>query len=80
MERVTKLMIEQLMDCHERELQGSPPFTVVDMKFQKPLYSRGLIYAKKYQPENAKPVMAFFVTQKGKMLLDEEIKRDKNSN
>ena len=80
MERVTKLMIEQLMDCHEREIQGLPPCNVYDMKFQQPLYSRGLISAKLYKHENAKPVMEFFITQKGKMLLDKELKKEKNNN
>ncbi len=70
-------MIEQLMDCHERELQGLRPFTVADMRFQKPLYSRDLIYAKIYTLENAKPVVAFFVTQKGKRLLDGEVIKGK---
>ena len=69
MQRATKLMVEQLMDCYQREQQGLPPYNVKDMRFQKALYVRGLIYAKIHRHENAKPVMAFFITQKGKDLL-----------
>ena len=60
--RLTKVMEETLMDCHERELFGQEPCDTFNSKSTKGLYERGLLASKIYVTKNGKKKTVFYVT------------------
>ena len=58
---LTERMIEVLRECHERELMGIEPYTVLEWKFRGPLLKNGYVETKLYKNKNGKTVLAFLL-------------------
>ena len=72
MKPLTKAMLETLMDCHEREIQGLPPCSVDSTMHLKGLFERKLVYTKSYRTGNNKTIIGFYLTEEGKKFLEEK--------
>lgn len=66
---LSKQMLTLLMECHEREILKQEPYLYGTHRSQS-LLSRGLLAAKKYTSPNGKEVMALFITDLGRQVLD----------
>ncbi len=63
---LTKNMLAQLMDCHERELMNQEPYDAGMLPYCTGLIHRGMLGTKTYITKAGKRIMAFYVTHIGK--------------
>jgi hypothetical protein len=67
--KMTPLMQNILMECHERELLGQEPCNPGETKFAKGLFARGLIELRNYKASDGKIKLGFYITDAGKRQL-----------
>jgi len=65
----TKMMIELLMEIHERELMNLPPFRATHRSVPG-LYMRNLIRVDLAKDEQGKRNLCIFITKKGESYLE----------
>ena len=64
----TPIMIELLMDCHEREILKMPTCEALE-EGAKGLLNRNLVKLKDYFNEKGKKYFAIFLTEEGRLFL-----------
>ena len=63
--RLTKHMLEVLMDCHERELMKLEPCHTTNTRYIRGLIERGYLKSKILIAETGKRIVVFYVTELG---------------
>ena len=71
---LSQRMIEQLMDCHERDLINQPPLNASSAHAHG-LIRRKLVSVEPYINEKGKMIMSIYITCRGKKLLEGQSRR-----
>jgi hypothetical protein len=66
----TKIMVEVLMDCHERELLKTEPMEAFTVPSLAGLVKRGMVNSRSYITQSGKRIIAIFITYSGRQYLN----------
>jgi len=68
--KINKLVIELLMECHEREILQQEPCNPAQTKHYKASLQQGLLQLRPYTDKNGKIKQGFYITAKGKTAIN----------
>ena len=74
--KLSDIMLEVLMDCHERELMKLAPLEVASTSNSKGLIIRGMLEVREYFTKENKKIYGLFVTRSGKNYLKRHLTAD----
>ncbi len=67
---LTKIMVDVLFDCHEKELMNEDPCDVGTTRSAKGLIERQLLTTKIFVTSSGKAVMSLYLTELGREYLE----------